>query len=119
MNSIEKLRPIALSSLAAIALTVVTVADEGPGIPADRHADVWRPFVRLEEQDASATGCGIGLSIVSELVELHGGRRSIRAREGGGSIFVVDVPAAHAVEPAGAALDGRAPVDSALGAAAS
>ena len=71
-----------------------SVADEGPGIPADRREEVWRPFVRLEDEASmSATGCGIGLAIVSELVALHGGRRSIQSRDGRGSLFVIDLPA--------------------------
>jgi signal transduction histidine kinase len=93
------------------------VAVEGAGIAPDRRQDVWPPFVRLDDDgDASATGCGIGLSIVSELVELHGGRRSIRDRPGVGSIFVIDLPIADSVEPSEEAIGERAPTDSTLGA---
>lgn len=95
----------------------VTIADEGPGIAPDRRQDVWRPFVRLDDDvDAAATGCGIGLSIVSELVELHGGRRSIRDREGGGSIFVIDLPMADGIESFEDEIGDRAPAHSPLGA---
>ena len=73
----------------------ILVEDQGPGVPEHRRNDVWKPFVRLgEEGDASTTGCGIGLSIVSELVALHAGRRGVRSRPGGGASFFVELPTA-------------------------
>jgi signal transduction histidine kinase len=72
----------------------IAVEDEGPGVPDARRDEIWKPFVRLDEaRDESMTGCGIGLSIVSDLVALHGGKRSVHRRPSGGSAFVVDVPA--------------------------
>ena len=72
----------------------LSVADEGPGIVPSQRENVWRPFVRLDDAaDGSATGCGIGLAIVSELVSLHGGRHSLQSRDGRGSIFVIELPA--------------------------
>ena len=38
-------------------------------------------------------GVALGLAIVSELVELHGGRRRVEARDGGGVSFIVELPA--------------------------
>jgi signal transduction histidine kinase len=73
----------------------VAVEDEGSGVPEAQREEIWKPFVRLDStRDESLTGCGIGLSIVSELVALHGGRRSVHSRLSGGAAFVVDVPAA-------------------------
>jgi len=73
----------------------ILVEDEGPGVPEQRREDIWKPFVRLGDgDDASFTGCGIGLSIVSELVALHGGRRGVRSRPAGGAVFFVEIPAA-------------------------
>lgn len=75
----------------------VAVEDEGTGVPEAQREEIWKPFVRLDStRDESLTGCGIGLSIVSELVALHGGRRSVHSRLSGGAAFVVDVPAAAA-----------------------
>src|SRR5207245_8060954 len=57
---------------------IITVADEGPGLPA---ADLTRIFERFYRVDKSRTregkdpgGTGLGLSVVRHLVELHGGR---------------------------------------------
>src|SRR5204863_327957 len=53
----------------------VSVDDEGPGIPAAERERIWDRFWRLERDRGSAVaGTGIGLSVVRELVALHGGR---------------------------------------------
>ena len=76
---------------------VITVADEGPGIP---PSDLTRIFERFYRVDKSRTregkdpgGTGLGLSIVRHLVELHGGRVSAANRTERGAIFTVELPA--------------------------
>lgn len=70
----------------------VTVDDEGPGIPAAERERVWAPFFRLPRDASSAVaGSGIGLSLVKELVELHGGRVWVEGRARGAR-FVVELP---------------------------
>jgi signal transduction histidine kinase len=54
---------------------LVCVDDQGPGIPAADRERIWDRFWRLERDRGSAVaGTGIGLSVVRELVALHGGR---------------------------------------------
>jgi signal transduction histidine kinase len=63
----------------------VTVNDWGPGIPADDRSHVFRRFWRGK---ATATpGAGLGLSIVAEIVRLHGGVVKIADAPGGGASF--------------------------------
>ncbi|PKA40361.1 two-component sensor histidine kinase [Rhizobium sullae] len=50
----------------------LSVTDHGPGIPADKRADVVKRFVRLDES-RSKPGTGLGLSLVEAVMELHGG----------------------------------------------
>ena len=53
---------------------VLTVDDEGPGIPADRRQAMLEPFNRLETSRNRATGgAGLGLAVVRSLVEAHDG----------------------------------------------
>lgn len=53
---------------------MIDVVDDGPGIPKDRLQDVVEPFVRLDPSRSSRPGSvGLGLSIVKEIVEAHGG----------------------------------------------
>jgi len=51
---------------------VLSVADSGPGIPADKRGEVLKRFVRLDES-RSKPGTGLGLSLVEAVMELHGG----------------------------------------------
>jgi two-component system osmolarity sensor histidine kinase EnvZ len=52
----------------------VTVDDDGPGIPAERRDDVFRPFFRLEEsRNLETGGVGLGLSITRDVIHGHGG----------------------------------------------
>ena len=69
------------------------VEDEGPGIAkADRHR-IWDRFARLEQQHgAVVTGAGIGLSVVRQLVGLHGGTATVEATASGGAMFRIELP---------------------------
>ena len=51
----------------------ICVADNGPGVPADRRDEVTKRFVRLDES-RSKPGTGLGLSLVEAVMELHSGR---------------------------------------------
>ncbi|HEY5598079.1 MAG TPA: ATP-binding protein [Kiloniellales bacterium] len=63
----------------------ITVDDDGPGIPADRREDVFRPFFRLEQSRNPATGgVGLGLSIARDVVRNHGGELTLEDAPGGG-----------------------------------
>jgi signal transduction histidine kinase len=77
----------------------IFVEDEGPGIPHDDRQRVWEPYVRLNRQAESATGgSGIGLSVVRELVSLHGGRTRAEGAPGGGARLIIELPLAHSEE---------------------
>ena len=68
---------------------VITVDDEGPGIPAEARDEIWTPFGRLGESDGTGDGSGLGLSIVRSLVEWQGGEVAVTDAPGGGARFVV------------------------------
>lgn len=68
----------------------ITVADTGPGIPADKIEKLFIPFDRLGAEGLNIEGTGIGLTITKYLVELMGGRISVETELGKGSRFHVD-----------------------------
>lgn len=70
------------------------VLDRGPGVPADMRERIFEPFFRLPGHAERAGGVGLGLSLVRQIAERHGGRVRCEAREGGGSSFVIELPAA-------------------------
>lgn len=72
----------------------LVVEDDGPGIPEEIRAKLFRAFVT-----GKAKGTGLGLAIVKQLVELHGGRVSLDPREGGGTRAVVLLPARYQSSP--------------------
>ena len=66
------------------------VADQGPGIPAADRARIFEPFWRGDRMPGAA---GIGLSIVQEMAELHGGSVSLHDNPPHGSTFRIHFPA--------------------------
>lgn len=71
----------------------LVVADRGPGVPADLRERIFEPFYRLPGHAEMAGGVGLGLSLVKQIAERHGGGVRCLPREGGGSRFVLFVPA--------------------------
>ena len=60
----------------------VIVGDDGPGIPADRLEDVFRPFVRLEASRSRETGgAGLGLAVARDVARAHGGDVTLHNRQ--------------------------------------
>jgi PAS domain S-box-containing protein len=77
---------------------VISVEDNGPGIEADRHDQIFAAFERGAEGSTNVPGVGLGLSLVLRFAELHGGRAWLEDREGGGASFRVFLPTAEAGE---------------------
>jgi PAS domain S-box-containing protein len=70
---------------------VVSVADEGIGIPEESRHDVFLPFVRIGA-DADADGTGLGLAISRRIVRRHGGEMDFVSTPGEGSTFSFELP---------------------------
>ncbi len=76
---------------------VLTVEDEGPGVPASDRVRIFAPFERLSRDETGGTpGTGIGLAIVRDLVERDGGSVRADAAKMGGARFVVEWPVVEA-----------------------
>ena len=72
---------------------VVTIDDDGPGIPAEAAEDVFRPFVRLEaSRNVETGGVGLGLTVARTILRGHGGDVIMTNRDGGGLRATVTLP---------------------------
>jgi two-component system, OmpR family, sensor histidine kinase BaeS len=79
---------------------LLAVRDTGIGIAAEDLPRVFTRFWRGEKSRSRATGgAGIGLSIVKELVQAHGGRVTAESAPGEGTVFLVSLPLAQARQP--------------------
>lgn len=72
----------------------VSVTDEGPGIAPEDQEAVFQPFHRASGNE-SVPGIGLGLSIVRQLVERHGGTVELDSSPGHGATFTVRLPRLH------------------------
>jgi PAS domain S-box-containing protein len=81
---------------------VVTVADTGVGISEREMPRLFERFHRIENaRSRSNEGSGIGLALVQELVQLHGGTITASSTEGAGTTFTIRLPFGHTHLPAG------------------
>lgn len=78
---------------------VLSVSDDGIGIPAEEQALIFERFYRTDKTRSKKTGgAGIGLAIVSAVVKAHGGTVEVSSGEGRGSTFTVTLPCEKGVE---------------------
>ncbi len=73
-----------------------SIADQGSGIDKSKHAIIFSPFLRADEQGRD--GVGLGLAFVKMVVERHGGKIEVNSALGEGSIFTITLPCT--IEPA-------------------
>ncbi|MDF3337603.1 HAMP domain-containing sensor histidine kinase [Mycolicibacterium septicum] len=74
-------------------IAVLTISDDGPGIPEADRLRVFDRFVRLDsDRSRDGGGTGLGLAIVAEIVAAHGGTVAMTDRPGGGTVVRVRLP---------------------------
>lgn len=72
---------------------VITIADDGPGIPVGDRSRIFERFVRLDAARARTSGgTGLGLAIVAEVVRAHRGTVAVDDAAAGGAVFTVSLP---------------------------
>ncbi|RYE57884.1 MAG: response regulator, partial [Sphingobacteriales bacterium] len=97
----------------------LSVADTGVGIPEKELPHMFDRFHRIENTAGRThEGTGIGLSLVHELVQLHGGKIEVKSIEGKGSIFSIMLPAGNAHLPSSAVVAEVRSLDSSIAASA-
>lgn len=75
----------------------IIIRDNGPGIPTELHNKVFERFYRMDSSESTVIqGSGIGLALVKELVELHGGKVDLKESKSSGCEFTVMLPTGSA-----------------------
>jgi signal transduction histidine kinase len=71
---------------------LLQVSDQGIGIPRDMHAKIFERFERVPSSESRASGLGLGLYVVKQIVDSHRGTITVESELGRGSTFVVRLP---------------------------
>jgi two-component system phosphate regulon sensor histidine kinase PhoR len=69
----------------------IEVEDRGIGIPEDKLSRIFEPFYRIGQEEG-ASGTGLGLTVVKEIIEAHKGTISVTSEIGQGSKFNIQIP---------------------------
>ncbi len=77
--------------------TLVSVRDQGIGVPQDKQANIFERFERAVSTREYA-GLGLGLFIARQILEAHGGTIHVSSDVGVGSCFVIDIPTSAAID---------------------
>ncbi|MEY2736340.1 MAG: hypothetical protein RLZ58_1749 [Pseudomonadota bacterium] len=70
----------------------IRVSDSGPGVPESERERIFEPFYRLGGASERDGGVGLGLALVRQIAQRHGGTVRCEPAEGGGACFVVNLP---------------------------
>lgn len=89
--------PVAIEVGRKDGMARLSVRDHGPGVPENERSRVFEAFYRPSGRPESAGGWGLGLALVRQIAERHGGTVSCEAGKEKGARFVVDLPAARAL----------------------
>jgi signal transduction histidine kinase len=68
---------------------ILTVTDNGKGIPSNIKDKIFQPFFTTKP---TGEGTGLGLSLSYDIVKAHGGEIRVQSKEGEGSVFTVQLP---------------------------
>ena len=72
---------------------LIAIEDRGPGVPEDERERIFEPFYRARGTRETGDGVGLGLALVRQIAQGHGGNVRCLPRQGGGTRFEISLPA--------------------------
>lgn len=93
--------PISMGASTKDKQVIFWVKDQGRGIPAHEHQNIWLSFYQIDRVTNEDQGAGAGLAIVKGIAQLHGGSVSVESELGKGSTFRMTIPIAEAIATTG------------------
>ena len=78
---------------------IISVKDNGIGIPKEDQSRLFKPYSRIAADRQSHPGLGLGLALAKQVVELHGGRIWLQSEPGSGSTFFFTLPVNAVIPP--------------------
>ena len=92
-NAADHGKTVRVSVATAPGEAVITIEDDGPGIPPENYQDAFRPFSRLDpSRNQNVSGVGLGLTIARDTARAHGGDVTLGKSELGGLRAVIRLP---------------------------
>jgi two-component system osmolarity sensor histidine kinase EnvZ len=92
-NAADHGNQVRVTVAAASGEAVITVEDDGPGIPPENYEDAFRPFSRLDAaRNQNVSGVGLGLTIARDTARAHGGDVTLGKSELGGLRATIRLP---------------------------
>ena len=74
-------------------ILTINIEDDGPGIPDDQYKNVFKPFFRLDEsRNLNKAGVGLGLTIVEDIINSHGGNIQLGKSKHNGLLVKISLP---------------------------
>jgi len=74
-------------------ILTINIEDDGPGIPGDQYKNVFKPFFRLDEsRNLNKAGVGLGLTIVEDIINSHGGNIQLGKSKHNGLLVKISLP---------------------------
>ena len=73
----------------------MSVRDDGIGIAPEQQEKIWQRFYQVDASRGDESGAGLGLSMVQQIAQIHGGRMTLESILGVGSDFTLHLPLAE------------------------
>ena len=92
-NGLSYSKKIFIELKKSVGNVVITIEDNGPGIPKKEYENVFKPFYRIDKsRSLNKSGVGLGLSISQDIVKSHGGNISLSESKHKGLLVKISLP---------------------------